>query len=147
MQRAHPESHPSVTSLIRRIRPFRAASQHALVERDGPPERPGPSAPMPATTSEAELRRAMPIASSLSVRSRLACVVNGPNALLMQSPHSLMGSLAIFLHLIEPSDGWAGTLGWYGSNGGPGRGLRRYVSCLRVKVRKVYHFVSLCITL
>ena len=103
MQRAHPESHPSVTSLIRRIRPFRAASQHALVERDGPPERPGPSAPMPATTSEAELRRAMPIASSLSVRSRLACVVNGPNALLMQSPHSLMGSLAIFLIFIEPS--------------------------------------------
>ena len=72
-------------------------------ERDGPPERPGPSAPMPATTSEAELRRAMPIASSLSVRSRLACVVNGPNALLMQSPHSLMGSLAIFLIFIEPS--------------------------------------------
>ena len=37
----------------------------------------------------------------------------------------------------------ARTLGWYGSDGGRGRGLRGHVSCLRVKVRKVYHFVIL----
>ena len=67
MQRGHPVSHPSVTTPIGRIRPFRAASQHALVVRDGPPERPGPSAPMPATVPGRRRPQPRPLSFSRTI--------------------------------------------------------------------------------
>ena len=71
---AHLESHPSVTRSNGRFDTACAASQHVLAKRNGPPERPGPSARMPTTTSEAELYQAMPFASGGRVRSRRTCV-------------------------------------------------------------------------
>ena len=67
MQRGHFVSHPSVTTPIGRIRPFRAASQHTLVVRDGPSERPGPSAPMPATVPGRRRPQPRPLSSSRTV--------------------------------------------------------------------------------
>ena len=50
------------------IRPLRTALQHVLEERNGRPERPAPSAPVPPNTLHAWRRPAMPLALSRTRR-------------------------------------------------------------------------------